>query len=127
MKYQAKTFVFRGKCGIGPTGEDEDTGVVVQKSPPESIVLERVKIFANEMLGQDEESSRKDSDMDSEKQDEQQVNVTVPTSDDHEELMRNFKSVANSTSSDLLQNVLRTSMCLEKADKGNIKDAASNF
>ena len=85
-----------------------------------------MKIFANEMLGQDEESSRKDSDMDSEKQDEQQVNVTVPTSDDHEELMRNFKSVANSTSSDLLQNVLRTSMCLEKADKGNIKDAVSS-
>jgi len=53
------------------------------------------KNICNEMLGQDEESIRKDSDMDSEGQDEQQVNVTVPTSDDHEELMRNFKSVAN--------------------------------
>ena len=66
VKYQAKTFVFRGKCGIGPTGENEDTGVVVQKSPPESIVWERAKIFANEMLGRDEESGGKDSDTDSE-------------------------------------------------------------
>ena len=46
--------MFRGKCGVGPTGEDEDTGIVVQDSPPESIVLERVNTFANEMLGRDE-------------------------------------------------------------------------
>ena len=105
VKYQAKTFMFRGKCRIGPTGEDEDTGVVVQTSPPESIVLEGVKTFANEMLGRDEENSRKNSDTDSERQGEQQANVTDPTSTDHKELMRNFKSVANSTSSELLQNV----------------------
>ena len=43
VKYQAKSFMFRGKCGIGPSGEDEDTGVVVQTPPPELIVLERVK------------------------------------------------------------------------------------
>ena len=70
VKYQAKTFMFRGKCGIGPTGEDEDTGVVVQTLPPESIVLERVKTFANEMLERDDINSRKDTD--SEGQDEQQ-------------------------------------------------------
>ena len=29
VKYQAKIFVFRGKCGIGPTGEDKNTGIVV--------------------------------------------------------------------------------------------------
>ena len=43
MRYEAKAFVFRDKCGVGPTGEDTDTGVVVQDSPPESIVLEGVK------------------------------------------------------------------------------------
>ena len=90
VKYQAKTFVFKGKCGIDPTGEDEDTAIIVQDSPPELIVLKRVKTFANEMLGRDEENSRKDSDTDSEGQDEQQVNVTDPTSTDHEELMRIF-------------------------------------
>ena len=79
-------------------------------------MLERVKIFANEILEQDDINSRKDTD--SEGQDEQQVNVPDPTSTDHEELMRNFKSVANSTSSELLQNVWRTSMCLEKSRQG---------
>ena len=98
----------------------------MQTPPPESIVLERVKTFANEMLGRDEENSRKDSDTDSERQDEQQENVTDPTPMDHEEPMRIFNSVATSTSSDFLQNVLRTSMCPEKADKGNIKDVVSN-
>ena len=78
------------------------------------------------MLEQDEESGGKYSDTDSERQDEQPENVTDPTPTDHEELMRNFKSVATSTSSDLLQNVWRTSMCLEKADKENIKDAVSS-
>ena len=84
MKYQAKTFVFGDKCGVGPTDEDKDTGIVVQDSPPESIVLERVKTFANEMLGRDEESDGKDSDTDSEGQDEQPENVTDPTPTDHE-------------------------------------------
>ena len=115
------------KCGIDPTDKDEDTGFVVKESPPESIMLERVKIFLNEMLGQDEESDGKDSDTDSEGQDEQPENVTDPTPMDHEEPMRIFNSVATSTSSDFLQNVLRTSICPEKADKGNMKDAVSNF
>ena len=53
--------MYRGKCGIGRTGKDEDTGIVVQESPPEPIVLERVKMFANEMFGRDE-SGRKGSD-----------------------------------------------------------------
>ena len=52
--------------------------------------------------------------------------MTNPTPTDHKELMRFFKSVAISTSSDLLQIFLRTSVCLEKADKGNIKAAVSN-
>ena len=52
--------------------------------------------------------------------------MTNPTPTDHKELMRFFKSVAISTSSDLLQIFLRTNMFLEKADKGNIKDAVSN-
>ena len=34
VKCQAKTCVFRGNCGVGPTGENKDTGVVVQESPP---------------------------------------------------------------------------------------------
>ena len=53
--------------------------------------------------------------------------MTDPTPMDHEEPMRIFNSVATSTSSDFLQNVLRTSMCPEKADKGNMKEAVSNF
>ena len=27
VKYQARTFVFRGDCGVGPTGKNEDRGV----------------------------------------------------------------------------------------------------
>ena len=49
-----------------------------------------------------------------------------PAPTDHKKLMRNFKSVASSTSADLLQNVLRESMCLERADKGCIKGAVSD-
>ena len=79
------------KSGIGPTGEDEDTGIVVQESPPESIVLERVKTFGNEMLGRDEEIGGKDSDTDSEGQDGQPENVTDPTPTDYKELMRNLR------------------------------------
>ena len=52
--------------------------------------------------------------------------MTDPTPTDHEEPMRNFESVATSTSSDLLQNVLRTSMWLDRADKVNVKDAVSD-
>ena len=55
VEYEAKTVVFRGTCGGGPTDEDNETGTVVQDSPPESIVLERVKTFADEMLGRDKE------------------------------------------------------------------------
>ena len=94
MKYEAKTFFFRDKCDVGPTDEDKDTGIVVQDSPPESIVLERVKTFANEMLGQDEEIDEKNSDTNSERQEDQLENVTDPAPTDHEELMRSFKSVA---------------------------------
>ena len=49
-----------------------------------------------------------------------------PTPMNQEELITFFKSVAVSTSAELLQNVLMTSMCLEKADNGNIKDAVSD-
>ena len=47
---------------------------------------------------------------------------------DHEELMRNFKSVATyfNKCADLLQNILKTNMCLENGDKKNIKDAVSD-
>ena len=126
VKYQAKTFVFRGKCGVGETGKNEDTGSVVQDSPPESIVLERVKRFANEMLGRDEESNEENSDTDSERQEELPENVPDPAPTDHEELTRNVKGVAISSTAELLQHVLRTSMCLERADKGCIKGDVSD-
>ena len=67
VKYQAKTFVFEGKRGVGATGEEEDTGSGVQDSPSESIVLERVETFAREMLGRDESSDEKNSDTDGER------------------------------------------------------------
>ena len=89
-------------------------------------MLERVKTFANEMLGRDEESDAMNSHTDSERQKEQPDNGPNPALTKHEELMKNLKSVAFSTSADFLQNILRTSMCLEKADKGNIKDAVSD-
>ena len=125
MEYEAKTVVFRGTCGGGPTDEDNETGTVVQDSPPESIVLESVE-KSNEILGRDEEIDGKNSDTDSERPEEQPENVTDPAPTDNEELMQNCKSLAASTSADLLQNVLRTSMCLEEAEKGNIKDAVSD-
>ena len=84
VKYQAKTFVFRGKCGVDSTGEDEDTVIVVQDSPPELIVLDRVKTFANEILGQDEESDEKNSDTNVERQEEPPENVPDPGPIDHE-------------------------------------------
>ena len=101
------------------------SGIVVQDSPPESIVLESVE-KSNEILGRDEEIDGKNSDTDSERPEEQPENVTDPAPTDNEELMQNCKSLAASTSADLLQNVLRTSMCLEEAEKGNIKDAVSD-
>ena len=93
-KYQARTFVFRGDCGVGPTDGNEDRGVVVQESSPESIVLERVKTFAKEMLGHDEESDKIDSHTESERQEEQPVNRPDPAPKNHEELMKKIKSVA---------------------------------
>ena len=80
-------------------------------------MLERVKPFANEMLGRDEESDGKNSDTDSESQEKQTENVTGPAFTDYEELMRNIKSVATSTCADLLQTVLRTSMCLSRENR----------
>ena len=95
VKYLAKTFVFRGKCGVvGETGKNEDTGRVVQASPPELIVLERIKTFANEMLGRDSESNKENSDTESEQQEKLPENVPDPDPADHEELMRSFKVVA---------------------------------
>ena len=126
MKYQARRFVFRGDCEVGPTDENKDRGVVVQESFPESIVLERVKTFAKEMLGHDEESDKINSHTDSERQEEQPENGPYPAPKNHEELIKKFKSVTVSISADLLQNVLKASMCLEKANKGNIKDVVSN-
>ena len=42
-KYQAKTFVYDGKCGTGTADEEEDTGGDVPDALPKEIVLERVK------------------------------------------------------------------------------------
>ena len=66
----------------------------MQASPPELIVLERIKTFANEMLGRDSESNKENSDTESEQQEKLPENVPDPDPADHKELMRSFKVVA---------------------------------
>ena len=63
-------------------------------------------------------AARKNSDTDDEREEEPPENMQDPAPTDHKELARNFKSVATLTSADLLQNAFRTSMCLERGDKG---------
>ena len=126
-KYQAKSFVFNGKCGTGMAGAEEDTGSGVPEASPEAIVLERVKAFAGDMLRSDEDSNDKDEESEGEKEvgDSDTTPDQAPT--DHEELLIKFKNVSASTSADLLQNVLSASMCLEKADKGSIKGSVNGI
>ena len=121
--------MFKGKSGTGATGADDDMGSGLPDASPESIVLERVKTFAKDMLKSDEvkdDSAEGEDDSAAEKKEVQVEVVKDSDPSDHEDLMSKFKSVASLTSVNLLHNVLSTSMSLEKADKGSIKGAVSD-
>ena len=111
-------FVFSSKCGVGMTDEEGGTERGVLDASPELVVLEWVKTFASEMLGRGEESGKKDSDAASERDEGSPENTPDSAPIDHEELMSIFMSVASLTSANLLQHVLRTSMCLIESRKG---------
>ena len=75
--YQPKTFVFKGARGTGTTGGEEDTGGGATDASPESIVSERVKSFARNMLKPDEKSDNEDKDTANEKRGIQKLRQTL--------------------------------------------------
>ena len=116
--------MFNGRRGTGTADAEEDPGNDVPDALPETIVLERVKTFADAMLKLDEDSGDKDKDIEDEKEVVQSDAAPDPAPKDHKELMS--KNVSSSTSEDLLKNILSPSMCLERADKGCIKGSISD-
>ena len=71
-------------------------------------------------------SDKINSHTDIERQEEQPENGPDPALTNHKELMKFFKSVAFQQVPTCCRMFLRASMCLEKADKGNIKDVVSD-
>ena len=73
----------------------------------------------------DEGSDDEDDTSEGEKDEVHSDAAADPAPKDNEELMIKFKDVSSLTSQDLLKNVLSASMCLERTDKGCIKESVS--
>ena len=88
-------------------------------------MLERVRIFANEMLT-DNSTAEEDSDGDD-------LEVVSPPSPSNSiaippaELMTRFRTLMSSSMDDLLDNILNASSCLEGKDRGSLKGAVSSI